>query len=425
MEERAYLLSQIKSKFILKKILSMAFIDIKSILKLTKYNKSLNDKLGINIIDYYEYNTKIKIKKNKSAIIFYYIQIALEIIILLNFLIYIIVFYEKGTFNNNNLKKDYNVKKKKFVDFMNNYILLLYFAFIMLSFLLKILYLNKNEKVFLKGNIKKIYYSLMFIINLTHYIVFIIKCVYISKIVREDLLPELYEERGNKRIKEASNSIWFYSFDIVLIIFISIYLFSYIGMCENIDDIKEIFLNQINRINIDDFKLPSNFDDLNKKAKNEFIFNKNNMKKYEYKLNQNQINLIQNINDNRQQNNIPKLIYEENEKLPDFIINKKTELIFYKNENIYKLSTNYYIFKYPKNKFKNNLNDKEIINILTIDFLDRINIIEQDSIEFVSIYNNIYMNDINNPNNNIKESHININIETNIAKTKDELNNQI
>ena len=267
----------------------------------------------------------------------------------------------------------------------------------------------------------------MFIINLTHYIVFIIKCVYISKIVREDLLPELYEERGNKRIKEASNSIWFYAFDYFLIIFIFIYFTIFISIipfsCGKIGDIKEIFLNQINRINIDDFKLPSNFDDLNKKAKNEFIFNKNNMKKYEYKLNQNQINLIQNINDNRQQNNIPKLIYEENEKLPDFIINKKTELIFYKNENIYKLSTNYYIFKYPKNEFKNNLNDKEIINILAIDFLDRINIIEQEDIEFISIYNNKYINDINNPNNNINEPHIVINIETNIAETKDELNN--
>ena len=145
------------------------------------------------------------------------------------------------------------------------------------------------------------------------------------------------------------------------------------------------------------------------------------MKKYKYKLNQNQINLIQNINDIRQQNNIPKLIYEENENLPDFIINKKTELIFYKNENIYKLSKNCYIFRYPKNEFKNNLNDKEIFNILTIEFLDRINIIEQDDIEFVSIYNNIYINDINNPNNNI-----NIRLtEKYNANTEDEINNTI
>ena len=422
MKERSYLLNKIKSKFILQKILSMAFKDIKSVLELIKYNKSLNNKLGINIKDYYEYNSKIKIKKNKLSICMLTSHLVFEIMIFLLFLIYIIMFYAKGTFNNNNLKKDYNVKKKKFVDFMNNYILLLYFGFIMISVLLKIFYINKKEKVFLKGNIKRIYYLLMSIIHLTHYIVFIIKCVYIRKIVLEYLLPDY----SFGEYKAASNSIWFYSFDIFLITFISFYLLiNYMLLivcwCENIDDIKERFLNQIDRININDFELPSNFDDLNKKAKNEFIFNKNNMKKYEYKLNQNQINLIQNINDIRQQNNIPKFIYEENEKLPDFIINKKTELIFYKNENIYKLSTNYYIFKYPKNEFKNNLNDKEIINILIIDYLDRINIIEQEDIEFVSIYK--YINDINNPNNNINGPHIVINIETNIAETKDELNN--
>jgi len=60
---------------------------------------------------------------------------------------------------------------------------------------------------------------------------------------------------------------------------------------------------------------------------------------------------------------MPELKYEETEKLPNFIINKKTELIFFNKENIYKLSKNVYVFKYPKNEFKNNLNDKEIINI--------------------------------------------------------------
>ena len=112
MKKRSYLLNKIKSKFILQKILSMAFRDIKSVLELIKYNKSLNNKLGINIKDYYEYNSKIKIKKNKSSICMLTSHLVFEIMIFLLFLIYIIIFHVKGTFNNKNLKKDYNVKKK-------------------------------------------------------------------------------------------------------------------------------------------------------------------------------------------------------------------------------------------------------------------------------------------------------------------------
>ena len=77
------------------------------------------------------------------------------------------------------------------------------------------------------------------------------------------------------------------------------------------------------------------------------IFKKEIIEKYKYKLNINQIQLIKNINDIRNQNKIPGLIY--NEELPDFIINEKTKLFFYPNENIYKISNNLYIFKYKKN----------------------------------------------------------------------------
>ena len=422
MDEKSNLLNRIKSKFILQKIISMAFSDIKSVLELTKYNKSLNNKLGINIKNYYQYNSIIKITKNFLSNDMFFCQLLYEAIIILLFLIYIIIFYVKGTFNNDNLKKEYSAEMKRFVDFMNNYILFAYLGFIVISFLLKILFLFR--KIFLKGNIKRIYTLLIFIVNLAYFIVLFIKCICTIKIIDENLLKS--------QLIRDSNSIWFLYLDLCTIIFTIInifFQFALIIICfqKRGDDIKELFLIQINRININDFKLPSNLDNLNEKAKNEFIFNKNNMKKYEYKLNENQIDLITKINHIRQQNNVPKLKYEEKEKLPDFIINKKTELIFYKKESIYKLSKNFYVFKYPKNEFKNNLNDKDIINILTIDFLDRINIIEQDYIEFVSIYHNIYINEINNSNNNINEPHIYINIrspEINFDNSKDKINNK-
>ena len=56
-------------------------------------------------------------------------------------------------------------------------------------------------------------------------------------------------------------------------------------------------------------------------------------------------------------------------------------MYFYPNENIYKLSSNCYIFKYVKNEFQNHINNDEIMNIITNGLLDRINIIEKNEFE--------------------------------------------
>ena len=48
-KESSSLLSKIKSKYILQDILSLAYDKIKSALKLIKYNKSLLNRLDINI----------------------------------------------------------------------------------------------------------------------------------------------------------------------------------------------------------------------------------------------------------------------------------------------------------------------------------------------------------------------------------------
>ena len=55
------------------------------------------------------------------------------------FLIYIILFYVRGKFNDENLKEGYSKKKKDFVDFMDNYILLAYFLFNFATILIMIL----------------------------------------------------------------------------------------------------------------------------------------------------------------------------------------------------------------------------------------------------------------------------------------------
>jgi len=112
------------------------------------------------------------------------------------------------------------------------------------------------------------------------------------------------------------------------------------------------------------------------------------MKKYEYYFDDNQIDIIEKFNDIRKNNNISKLYYYKRNNLPNFIINKKTEIIFFPDRYIYELSTNLYIIKFNKNDFLNIITKKEIINKITIDLLDKINIIEQDNFYFISIYKN-------------------------------------
>ena len=91
------------------------------------------------------------------------------------------------------------------------------------------------------------------------------------------------------------------------------------------------------------------------------------------------------------------------------MINTKLQLAFHQNDKIYKISGNLYIFKYDKNEFQNLLNNKEIINIIKIDYLDEIKIIEQNDTEFIFIYNNrpehYYRR---HENNNINNPHIDI-----------------
>lgn len=65
------LLAQIKSKYILQQVLSLAFGEMKTVIILVKYNKSLLNKLDINIKDNYKYVIETKIKK-KSQWIFIY-----------------------------------------------------------------------------------------------------------------------------------------------------------------------------------------------------------------------------------------------------------------------------------------------------------------------------------------------------------------
>ena len=276
MEKKSTLFKKLKSAFILQNILSFAYGDIKSVLKLIKYNKYLLTKLDINIKDYYNYKLKIKIEK-------YSLDIAILLIfhiifVFFPYLIYIICFFIIGTFNDKNLKEGYDKKKKSFVDFMDNYISLIYFLFIIISYLLSILF-YMYDKILLKGLQKLRYFSIFILVDLSHYILFIIKYSFIRQIMKKELC-----ENADK--SKTSILTWFYSFDCALNVFLTLaIIFELCKLCsfypmfiEKYDDKKINSLVELNGIKIKEFELSSKFDSLDEKSKNELIFKKKILK---------------------------------------------------------------------------------------------------------------------------------------------------
>ena len=419
MKKMPSLLNQIKSKYILQNIFTFAYGDIKSVLRLIKYNKNLIKRLNININDFYNYKLITgNIKKSEDGIIFAGLIFIIEFFILyIAYMIYIIMYYKHGTFNDNNLREGYDKNKKNFVDIMNKYILLSYFLYKIATNVLTIV-LFCCESIKLIGLIKVMLLLFFWLVDLSHNIFYIIKFRYVRKLMKKELLKKL--DKG-----KTSILTWFYSFDLALIVFMSVKIAIYslflLGLGvdpKDIDDIKRDILIELNGIKINDFYFYDSFE----KSKNELIYKKENIEKYEYELNDNQINLIHKINDIRKQNNIPELEYFKREKVPCYLINPKPQLIFYQKQNIYKISNDLYIFKYPKNEMQILLNNKEIINIIKIDFLYEINVIEQYNNEIISIYNNRTINNINKLNNNIAIN--NIELIPIIINSEDKLKNE-
>ena len=439
MNEKSSLLSKINSKYILKAILSLAYGDMKSVLKLTKYNKCLLNKLDINFQDYFKYEIEIKTDINKDdikACTFCLIFVFFWFII---YLIYIILFYKRGTFNEKNLKEGYNKKKKDFVDFMDNYILLAYFLFNCATILIIISFINCKCLV-IKGYIKLLIFIFIHLIDITHHISYIIKFAYAKAIIKKELINTIgkygkckTEEEINEYNK-ISKLIWFYRFDIFIITIICmalvvkilmmiaavIYIFRDRFFFFEFGEIKKNILKKFKGLNIIEKELPEEFNNLNEKGKNKFLFKKENMKEFKYEQNESQINVIQKINDIRNENHIPLLKYYKIIYLPEFIINEKTQLIFNDNENPFKLSENFYVFKYPINEFQNYLNNKQILNIITNKKLKEIKIFEQNNIEFIFIYGDV--NRRNKYNNKKPKIHLDTTNNINIINTEDKLN---
>ena len=259
--ESKSLLINIKSKDNLKQIFLYSYFDFKSVLKLIKYNKSLQNKLDINIKNYninYKYQKKIE-RNGGFFIILSLSNIFNKIIMLIFFLIYLLLFFAKGSFIDDNTKKDYDINKKKFIEKMNNS-LIGYLIFILISILWSFLCLIR--KITFKTATKLIIFILILLIDLIYYILLCIKYKYSNDIILKD---------ENNRAVDC----WFMNFDLpILVIIPTFYITFLLLICciqkckfDKIGDEITLILKQFKGVNIIDFELPLNFECLNKKEK--------------------------------------------------------------------------------------------------------------------------------------------------------------
>ena len=249
------LLNQINSKYILKKILALAFKDMKSLVKFINYDKKLINTLDIHINDFFQYKTEtetdIKIEGNSEGFIIGDINFGCFDFFI--YLIYVISFFKKGKFNHKNLKKNYNENYKNVVDVMDNYVLIIYFVFIIIMIRANILLLIYECKI--KWYIKIIFVFIYFLNDFFQYIIVIIKFVLTKKILEKD----------------SRMDSWFYGFDIIIIVLSSVIVLGntlfFVIEITLIKKQKNIILKEINRINIKKYNLPPDFDEINEKEK--------------------------------------------------------------------------------------------------------------------------------------------------------------
>ena len=388
---------KIKSKYILQKI--FAHLDYKTVLKITKCNKSIRKKLGLNLdlfqewssYKYYQYyeidkkNKKYKkfdIGREASDRMIIKIEYCCSGLCTLLVVIYVLIIASilaaKGAFNEKNTKNNYNKNYSKIVDKIN-YSLFGLLGYIIIHIIVLIFKLND---IYCKEIITKIILIFSGIIFIFNEVLIIVKLYF------------------SYRIKKKVT--WFMICDYILIIFIffSIILlilsiFAYFAEIK-LDKMREqrnkdvgkkkLVLTKFRGIEISEFELPEYFDTLSNNDKKKFILKNKNY--YKIDISGYNKNLIFLINKFRKENNIDELIFDKIIFYKDLIIDNYTEPIFEANKNIFKLSDTNYLFKFPVGVFIKIFKERKmnINNILLKDNLKKIIIIIKDNFEYINLF---------------------------------------
>ena len=395
MMDKNQIINKINNKYILKIVYS--YIDYHYILKLIQNNKNLQKRLGISIANYrnksdfptYKYTshhprTRCSVS-DFYAYLWYFIYIPLIVFSYFIYtLIYIILLVDLDTFDDSNTIENYNKTSLKIINKINRYLFV--YAGSIIGFIFACYYIY-NDFYYDRG-IKKVFKSsLMVLFNLIN-------------ISSEGLV--IWKLILSYKIKK-SGVRWFIVMDFIFVFLnlfyiLFIFIITFIFFKESgIEVIKmgndyhyDYILISFNDINILPYCFTLNFENLSEKERKKLILQ--NYKKYQYEITDEQKNLINEINIFRDDNNIPKLKFDKENKIPEFIIEKPSEMILFPEENIFEISNKKYLFKYPigefEKKFKNN--DEEIINILLKDNLNYIQIVTQKENEYLLIFEKIF-----------------------------------
>ena len=397
-------LLKIKSKYNLKEIFS--FVNYECILKIIKNNKSLQEYLGINIINYkkrtsYKYVTRRKILKgcykddaeeNEEAIkvvITGLVYTIIAIILFIYTLIFASILVSKGAFSENNTRGNYNEDYAKIINKIN-LSLFGFLPYIIISYILLAWITCNCDKDYGKTKvIKKIVLVLIGILCICYEVIIIIKLNLSYKIKKNEVT-------------------WFMICDYVLIIIIFLYLVAtiyilisyFIKAGNDVVEKKYVVLTKFRDINIYDYLLPSYFIEFNDYQKRKMLLNDMNL--FTIKITKEGENIISLINNFRKNNNFDELVYDKIIKFKDLTIDEFSEPVLYNNENIFKLRNGNYLFKFPLNEFQARLNNREknIINVILSEFLNKILIVEKNNILFIYLFHSKIKPVLKAPNDN-------------------------
>ena len=416
---------KIASTYCLKAILS--YIEYNTILKLVKYNKCLQKKLDISIKDYsldYEIEKKKDTKTNYFDItdcyVFYKIIYCLFTVCLYFYeIVFAIIYICKKPYED---KKEIENIEKYFQESFGKstiYDKILECEIYYLSFTITIgfLYflclcgccLKKLKKNFISyisgyaGSIQPILFGIYFW-----------------------LLRKAYLINENPKYHWVILNLFllvifiFVCLILTLALFI-IYKFKYFSCYETF---KIIYIKKFQGIEINTLEIDNYFDKMNSEEKKNYILSKTEKMTFKKNKNKDSIILIKSkINKYRKENKLDKLEYIDS--LPEFIIHGNSLVKFTLN-NIFKIGKKKYLFKYPSGEFLNLLNkkNKNILDILSLDYLNKIKIIIKEDNEYILVYDD--RNDEHSEvSSNISFServHLNIQSKFKINSNKNEIN---
>ena len=149
---------------------------------------------------------------------------------------------------------------------------------------------------------------------------------------------------------------------------------------------KLLFLVKFRDIEIEKFLLPEDFKQMDEYNKRKYALK--HKKYYRIKASNKQISLISLINKFRKENNVGELIDDCGNEFEDLIIDNFSEPFFFENKNIFKLSNDNYLLKFPIQEFQKRFKDKaqNIVDILLNKRLNKICIIEKTLNIFIILF---------------------------------------